>query len=266
MKLFPSLVCLVLCLETRGFTQCRVPQFRRAVTLVDSKSQLLMNVSVSLSDFAPNSLVCLAASLKRQHPGRVNIVVNIFTSHRAASRSIGVLPPEYTATDLEVLAQMHARYVFDSERGEDYLEIMPFGAHPYSQSLNTRIELPVAISPICRLALDRRCLIAMKDLTYPHDALKAREFGAVTLAAVITRAGGIVDVRAVKVTSRTEGTKLLVDAAIENLSSWRVEPGSHRDYIEITYSYVLDNSLPEQDNTRVLWALPSEVTVKGRPF
>jgi TonB family protein len=227
---------------------------------------LFTDISIPLQDFAPSRLVCLATSFKERYQGRSSITVNVFSSHKAASRSI--LLQEYTKEDLEMFAQMHARYVFDADRHEEYIEILPEGVTPSLEAgpYSTRIDLPVAAAPHCRLEIDSRCLIALQYVAYPHEALRRRTSGTVTLTGTISRGGKVNHVRVVKEQSVPEGDEhLLANSAVQDLSHWRVEPGPRKYAIEIAFSYVIDSSLPRKGQTEVQWALPNEVAIRGNP-
>lgn len=109
-------------------------------------------------------------------------------------------------------------------------------------------------------------MIALEPLTYPPEALKRKAAGDVTLTAVITRAGRVNRVSIVNAESIADGEKnFLADAAARNLSSWQLEPGSHRESIQIVYSYVIDSSLANRSGIQVRWALPNRVMIRGKP-
>ena len=229
-----------------------------------------MSISVPRQDLAPNRLVCLASSLRESYSDRSEIVVSVFSSLRAASHSIGALSgQEDTKENLDAFAQLHARYVFSAQRHEDYVETIPMH-EPYTRRemklYNTRIDLPTADIPPCHLQVNGRCLIALNDVAYPYEALKRGVVGLVTVRATIGRSGTISGIRIVKVQSATAHAKnLLEKAAVENLSSWRAEPGQRTESIRITYSFMIDDSLPNKGQTQVQWSLPSDVVVKGKP-
>ncbi len=100
---------------------------------------------------------------------------------------------------------------------------------------------------------------------YSYDADKHQDYveimptGAVTLAATITRSGKVDHVRVVKAES------IPASAAIQNLSSWRLEPAPREETIQITYSYAIDNSLRRMDGMQVQWALPNAVSIRIPP-
>lgn len=250
------LVPLALC------AQCHPPHYRIGPELADSESELIMNIDISYQDFAPASLVCLATNLRNENRGRSTIMVSIFSSHKAAFSTVGFLSgQEDTKEEYAALAQLHARYIFFAERHEEYIEIMPAGvtsAHS-EQPYETRIDLPVATTPHCKLEISNRCLIALQDFFYPAKLLKGKPSGTVTLAGTITRAGKVTQVRIVKAES------ISANDAVQNLSTWRLEPGPRDEPIQITYAYAIDNSLRRMDGMQVHWALPHEVCITIPP-
>jgi hypothetical protein len=67
----------------------------------------------------------------------------------------------------------------------------------------------------------------------------------------------------IKTEPAAEGEKdLVASAAVENLSSWRLEPGPGEETFQITYSYAIDNSLRHIDGLQVRWVLPHEVSTQ----
>jgi hypothetical protein len=234
--------------------------------IADSGSEFFGNISVPLRDIAPRRLVCLAASLKERYRGRNKVTVNIYSSRKAASVGLGTRDPN--SGTLEAYAQMHGEYVLDTQRHEEYIEVKPEGIAPgyTDRPSDTRINLPVAAAPHCRLEIDNRCLIASKVVDYSYGGVKGEPSGHVTLTATITRGGKIRHVRAARAEGvPVEDKDLFVSSCVQNLSSWRLEPGSRRAEIKITYSYVIDKSLGYKGATKVDWDLPNEVTIRWRP-
>lgn len=239
--------------------QCHPPHYRQGPTLADSDSQLIMNIDIPYEDFRPESLVCLATNLRERSQGRGTVMVSIFSSHKAAFSTTGfLLGQEDTKEEYAALAHLHARYVFFAERHEEYIEIMPAGvtSEHSQQPYETRIDLPVTTKPHCRLEIYSRCLIGLQEFPYPAAFVKSMHSGSVTLAATITRAGKVNHIRVMKAGS------IPPSAAIQNLSSWRLEPGPREETIQITYSYAVDNSLRQIDGMQVEWALPHAVSIR----
>jgi TonB family protein len=229
-----------------------------------------MNVSIPLADFAPAKLACLATVLRGQFIDKASITISIYSSPYAASHSMGfLLDLEDTKQELDAFAQLHARYVFDSARHEDYIEIIPMH-EPYSRHenkmYNTRFNLPLSPVPHCRLEINNRCLVALEDAIYPREAPKRKKSGTVTVSGTIIRAGKIKDIRLVKAEVIWKAAEsLLLTAAVQNLSTWRAEPAPRSDAIRITYTYVIDGSLPRVAGPQVQWALPDRVTITSPP-
>ena len=215
-----------------------------------------------MGDFTPRKLVCLATSLKERYRDYRNIEINIFSSHRSVQS--GIYVQEFSSETMLTLSQMHAEYRYDADKHEEYVEIMPMAAFPGGSSFgpgsfSTRIDLPVTTTPHCQLEVYSRCVMALQQLPYPAEMLKQKPSGSVTLAATITRAGTVGHVRVVKAES------IAANQAVQNLSSWRLEPGPHDEPIQITYSYAIDNSLRHMDGMQVHWALPHDVSIRIPP-
>ncbi len=175
---------------------------------------------------------------------------------------------ELNRMSVEDLEQLHARYVLDTGQHEEYIEIMPVGTRDTLApgEYSYRIDLPAAAPPHCELRIGSRCVTALQEVSYPHEP-GSKPTGRVTLTATITRDGGIGHVRAVKTESVPAGESgLLAHAAVQDLSSWRLEPGPREEAIRITYSYVLDRKLQYDDTSLVDFALPSEITIRGSPL
>ena len=170
---------------------------------------------------------------------------------------------------IKALGQMHGRYVFSKARHEEYVQLVPelaLHSHMEFGPFDTRIDLPTAAAPHCRVALANRCLIASEDTTYRFDALRPMASGKITLAGTIARSGKIKGVHVVNagLDPGADGNQL-TSAAVQNLSSWRMEAGSRQDAIRITYSFTLDVSLPTIHPVQVRWASPNEVSIRWKP-
>ncbi|MGA3205261.1 MAG: energy transducer TonB [Bryobacteraceae bacterium] len=239
--------------------ECDPPHYRESAIFAVSDSVFVQSISMPLVDFTPGKLVCLATSLKERYRDYHYITINIFSSHEA-SRAL-IYGQESNRETMATLSQMHAEYSFDADKHEDYVEIMPTGALPgYSfprpGPFSTRIDLPAETTPHCKLEIDNRCLIALEQFPYPAELLKSQPSGSVTLTATIIRAGKVDHIRVVKAES------IPASAAIQNLSSWRLEPGPREESLHITYSYAIDNSLRKMDGMQVQWALPNAVSIR----
>ncbi len=66
----------------------------------------------------------------------------------------------------------------------------------------------------------------------------------------------------------SEKVEVLLTEASRNLATWRFEPGPQKIPLRITYSYVIDSSLPipapyhQQIDARL--ELPNQITIRGR--
>src|SRR3981081_3285456 len=111
-------ICLFLGIRTSARETCNVPRYRVGKTFEDTPSNTMIGISVSLPDFAPSRLVCLADALKRRYSNRNSISVFIFSEPSAAQHFIfpGV---EKSPRIGKWAAQMHAAYFYDVSKGED---------------------------------------------------------------------------------------------------------------------------------------------------
>ena len=142
----------------------------------------------------------------------------------------------------------------------------PMGYTGEARSWDTRIELPSATIPDCRLQIGGRCLLALEYVQYPGD-YRGNLTGTVTLDAIVTREGIVRDVRLV-------GQPLVppalrdraAESAIANLKTWRVERGVADTPLRITYAYELDPSVPEPGQVDLEFELPRRITQKFRPL
>ena len=265
-------VCLVLAAGTGAFAQCHPPHYRMGLIFADDPKAIVASISMSLQDFSPRDLICLATHLRERYPGRTSMMFTIFDSNKPTHYNIFPVELEHSEGLQKLLDHVHARYFLEASKHEEYIELLPLGAlaggsmvalaGPYS----TRIDLPLAATAHCFLEMDNRCFVALGDVLYPEEAFKRSVEGKVVLTGTISRSGKVDHVRVVKAESAPEAMKdLLATAAVKNLSSWRLESGPRRETIQITYSYAIDKTVPYPSRWDVKWALPNEVTIRGRP-
>jgi TonB family protein len=242
---------------------CKAPQYRGGRVWVDAASEIAVDVSIRLEDFAPSRLTCLAGALKRAYSGR-NIAAYVFSSHEAA---VGYLP---TAIDpspdaQEYQTKLHGYYFYNSEKHEEYLLIFPNRNHQEVDSpLITRIDLPAERVPTCKLAIHNRCLLEFREIHYPPAGNRANVSGTVTIAATIRRDGAVSDVKlaAARVDSE-EAQPLFVNSAIQNLKTWRFETSGRKESLRITYRFELSDSPPTGWRRLMQFRLPDEVTIES---
>jgi TonB family protein len=214
-----------------------------------------MQISASIGDLAPRKLLCLAESLKQMHPGSKAITVLIFTSYEAA-KHYRVYPGDtLDGSRADWGSYMHAAYYYDSDKGADYVELFPLG---HSKLFSTRFDLSNGPA-LCRLQLHDRCLVALNYPEYPTGLS-----GSVRLAATIAENGELRHLRVVGVNpSEPAGSRLMEDAALDNLRSWRFEPAARTDVFEIVYSYELRKHGTADESPGLQFDLPAGLTVRS---
>ncbi len=259
------LACLVLTLGSSLFGACDAPHYRKGVVWENSQSVILMDISIRPSDFAPSRLACLAENLRQRYPDRRTRTIFIFSSHAAAEQYRPYYGDAVGGPAIDWSRQMHGVYSYDSDKGDEYLELMPLGqgSGPYV----SRIDLSGATPRHCRLQINGRCLLAAENLRYPWDALKAKVSGTVTLTASIRPDGRMAGVQVVEGNVNAgESNSLLAHAASEALRIWRFEPAQHEDSLRITYQYAIDGSPDDEKKPRLEFDLPSKIIIRARPI
>lgn len=235
-----------------------------------------MHISVPRGDFTIDNVLCLAETLRTQHREWKDVVVLFFSSDEAAEsfdasgmadfREVVDASGRIVATENigRFRKELRALSVFDVEKHEDYIEITPLGLKsgtPYT----TRIELPVTRKAHCRIELRDRCVLAMDEIAFQDEALRARVANAVTLTGHIRPDGTVADVQVVSARGTSgEVTDRLVAASVANLRTWWVEPAPRQDKFRITYSYLVDSSLP-RGHVSVQFAMPDRITIRANP-
>ena len=256
-------VLLVFVLRTCIAADCPVPSYREGHVWEDSPSSIMMNISLSLNDFAPARVVCLAAALKRRYSGRKQISIFMFSTYDGAKKYDVPFSGDSPKPRINWSLQEHGSYSFDAAKGEEAVYIMPFGDQ--FRTFNTRINLPATSIPPCTLEIAGRCLLALSRIEYPWEALKARSSGTVTLEAVIARDGRVTHVRKVGgVSKEQEGELLLAGSALQNLRDWRFEAVPKEDSIQIAFSYMIEDS-GNPGTWSFQFDLPRKVDIRGRP-
>ncbi len=240
---------------------CVAPRYRVGRVLENAAADVSLQISIRLEDFAPERLVCLAGALRQKYPDR-SVWVAMFSAHDAAQ--------EYSPQTIEVTrltiydaSKLHGFFVYDKEKRDDYLLIVPDGRRLEMDSpFNTRINLPVAGEPACGLAMKGRCLLEFQDYIDPLVSDKASASGDVTVAGRIGRNGVPSELRAVDAKADSpDGRSVFTDRAIQNLRTWRFEPGGHVDDIRIRYHFeVTDTPPPGAGNVQI--RPPDEVIIQ----
>jgi hypothetical protein len=228
--------------------------------LADNASGVDLTISIGLGDFAPRRLVCLAGALKKRYPGR-NVSAAMFSSHEAAvwwAPSIEWSPVLYAYQ-----LKLHGFYSYDREKSDEYLLIAPDGSGQEADSpFDTRIVLPLRGAPVCKLAVSGRCLLEFRHIAYPSVKGQADIEGSVTMTGQIRRDGFVSDLAVVAAkVDAPERRSALVASAMENLGTWRFEPGKHRDDLRLTYEFGRADPTKTLHGTVMEFRLPDVVRV-----
>jgi len=243
---------------------CTPPRYHVERTLVDNTSDVHVHISIRLEDFAPERLICLAEALRQKYPVRDRLSAFIFSSRDAARNFVP--PVEQTAMTYYNDSKFHASYVYDRGRNEDYLFIVPDGHRDQTDSpFNTRINLPATGTPVCRLAMNGRCLLEFEhiyDSPISRSSVAHGIQGQVSLSASIGENGVLTKVIVVDAKADSpEQRSTLADWATRNIRTWRFEPSKHEDEVRLTYYFEVTDS-PVKDEDSVQFHLPVEVRVK----
>lgn len=105
---------------------------------------------------------------------------------------------------------------------------------------DTRIDLPVTATPICRLNIDGRCLLALQSLQYPWDDWKTGKTGSVTLTGRINPTGSVSDIHFEKTPQNVVVDGDLVNASIKNLKTWKFERSIRTTELQINISLLVE--------------------------
>jgi hypothetical protein len=232
-------------------------------------SRGVATVSVRPDDITVTNLLCLAQGLRATYPEWRRVAVLFFASLEAAQRwtperqlvdYVGPPPPFWKwETD------MRAGYFLDTEQGEEYLLLTPFGWNAGRDELATRIDFPLAGTPRCTISIGSRCLMAWDRFEYPSDATGGGASGSVIIEGRIGRDGAVSSVRATDGGAFPEtAAKVLASAAVKHVSTWRFEPSTRDDRFRITYWYTPDSSIAP-GIARVNVEFPEHVRISGNP-
>jgi hypothetical protein len=197
------------------------------------------------------------------------VIVFIFTSTDAAT--------VYVPDGLSELANVRRdlRAILSIDGGKASLTLTQIGTDSqyfkatasgatFASLYDTDIDLPPAARPQCRLSIDARCVLSLEQLEYPTDALRARLSATVTLAGVVDR-NGKATARVLAPGGPQAGTQsVLARAALENVSTWWIEPAPRQSSFEITFAYEIDPKLsPGQSDLQI--DFPNSITIRANP-
>ena len=264
---------LLLLSSANTFAECQAPHYRNGPAYVTG-SAAVYTASISITAFVPARLVCLAERLKRDHRREQHYAVLIFSSHRAAvcyhgpvdigDRDGPVSPCDYAPWSSD---QLHGVYSNHLDDDAEFVAINPLGGLVGGRSLDpgeTRIALPATTIPHCRFEMNERCVVSMDypsvGGTYANPAS-----GAVTLTAHFTRRGLIQDIKVAETRDmKPSSQEGIINAAIANLKTWRLEAAPHEDTVRITYTHLVDASLSQPGGVEVHFEIPHQITIRAR--
>lgn len=260
-SILAPLMAGIVILGGSAFGACEGPAYRVGRIWEDGAAKVVLDVSISIEDFAPSRLICLATALKRDYPRR-NVQAFIFSSFEAAMGFIPIdfeLPREVRAYGFK----LHGRYVYDKEQRIEYLTINPDGHSVSGDSdslLETRIALPITVTPTCKLAMRDRCLLEFDHIYYPPVDTWGDVSGRVTLTGIVEENGIMTGVSVISAKSDPhKEQRRLADFALKNLSTWRFESAKRKDQVHITYVF---KRAGREVSGVVRYRLPDEVLIQ----
>jgi len=241
MKLIALAMFVPLVATASALGQCSPPKYEIGKILGDGTDGIVMHISVGVTDFAPQRLVCLASALKRRYGDRKSILCEIFSDRSVAKQYVLLTSLDDPAVMFKRTTFMHATYSYGPDHGERLrINPDPLQAGPGS-STETIINLPVAGTPQCRVQLNGRCLLVLPTIwPFRGGSDESGESGSVTLGGKVAPNGRIRDIRVLEShLSRGEDEDFLRSAALQNLKAWRFETGAHPEAFRVTYQYRL---------------------------
>jgi len=114
-------VCLVLAAGTRAFAQCHPPHYRMGLIFADDPKAIVASISMSLQDFSPRNLICLAGHLRERYPGRTSMLFTIFDSNKPTHYNIFPVELEHSEGLQKLLDHVHARYFLEASKHRNTL-------------------------------------------------------------------------------------------------------------------------------------------------
>jgi len=193
-----AIVCLSFGFAAVAAAQCRPPKYEQSERWSDNHPTIYIGtISMAPRDFGPVQLVCLAAALHEKYKNREEVFIYIFSSKKASRAPIAFQEIDQEIIDASL--QLHAFYLWNRDSHEEYITLLPAGINPPSMGktegdLSTRIDLPVAAPPRCKVEVQRRRLLGIPS-KYSMDVGRETGSGSVSLIGTATPDGRIQDVR-----------------------------------------------------------------------
>jgi TonB family protein len=139
------------------------------------------------------------------------------------------------------------------------VDILPDGDRYYDPPIITRIDLPVTGAPICRVAMNGRCLLELQHVYFPPEGETGAD-GQVTLTGTIRREGAVSGVAVLDAKGDPPSrSAFLTDFAVKYLRTWRFEPGRQKYAVRITFEFTI---APLPLGQSVEFHLPGEVRIQ----
>lgn len=258
--------CLSFLPSLKAHAQCDPPHYRVGRNFSNAALGVgSLYVSVRPGDFSPDKLICLAETMKKQHPEWKRLGILFFTSADAAryfQTNAGdcVRDCQFRA---KWQAELHALYSLEPGAQAESLAILPMGY--LGSSYDTWFKLPLVTKVRCHLEINERCLMALDKIEYPPLALQAKASGTINVSGTIGSDGKIRRIRVLEANVKPEAsTSLLASAAAKNFATWRLEPREDRDKIRVLYTYSIVEPENSADQLGTEFKLPKEVVVRGR--
>jgi len=202
-------------------------------------------------DVTFNSLLCLRQSLKSAHRDWVSVTVLAFFSRQAALNFDA--DKMATARDVGTFDRdLMGVYWIGAAPDGDSLTLTPLGWELLQQDdYNTVVVFPTPQTPRCRIELNRRCVLALRRVQYPLEALRHTSAGTVTLTGMISKQGNPIDVKVSAVDLAGEQRNLLIESALNNVRTWRLEPASKQEIFRLKVVFSVDPSLRNAYTTAI---------------
>jgi hypothetical protein len=161
--------------------------------------------------------------------------------------------------------QRHAEYQFNATTKRRFIELLPMGSPSWGGE-DTLVNLPAATLRPCRLALDDRCLLELGFPKYPDKSVAALISAKVLVGGTIDRRGRAakIEVRAANaknVRGKETSADALVEAAVENVRSWRLEESADETPFNVTFEF----EPTDVSHLLLEFQLPGRIIIRGNP-
>ncbi len=265
-----STACCMFVAGTTALAQCQAPKFRTEQEFDGAKAGVTVSVSISLGDFTPPRLVCLAERFRQTYTQRVPLYVLIFSSSEAAkyyrpwAPHTDQSPVNDRIPGRRYAKDLHAVYQYDPGKGEEFIEVKPIGSDLPLQT-DTRLVLPSERVPPCATQIANRCLLSADEIQYPLEAYQHRVSGSAIVSGLVSRNGTVTSIRSVSSDSESPGFEVVfARAALSILKTWRFRNDARQNPMKMVFEFVIDAALPP-DATSVEFLGSDRIKVSAHP-